>query len=261
MKKERGISLVALVVTIIVLIILAGVSINMVLGENGIVTMAKLAKENMEIAQKEEEKKLNELYFTMQQEGTTAGVSYDYISKLKEFKEKIAEAITNKGIETKETDSLETMVKNISDIETEADIVGLTQATATENDIKKGETAWVNGNKITGTLEDSVQTAWTLKASYASTCYSSGTDTRTYTASEDGLYVAIYSAGGNGTMQTSYAFSTNGTTINTYSSGSTTAYVSLVSIKFIQMKSGNTITFGFPKQSNSRGTGLVYKIN
>lgn len=49
MKEIKGITLVALVVTIIVLIILASVSINLVLGENGIVTKAKqtstLAKE------------------------------------------------------------------------------------------------------------------------------------------------------------------------------------------------------------------------
>ena len=40
-KKERGITLVALVVTIVVLLILAGVSISMVLGNNGIFTKAK----------------------------------------------------------------------------------------------------------------------------------------------------------------------------------------------------------------------------
>ena len=54
MKKERGITLIALVITIIVLIILAGVSINLVLGENGIVNMSKRAKENTELAAKEE---------------------------------------------------------------------------------------------------------------------------------------------------------------------------------------------------------------
>jgi len=40
-KNERGITLIALVVTIIVLIILVGVSIHLILGENGILTMAK----------------------------------------------------------------------------------------------------------------------------------------------------------------------------------------------------------------------------
>ena len=68
MEKEKGITLIALVVTIIVLIILAGVSINLVLGENGIVNKAKKAKENMELAQIEEEKELNELYAQLEAE-------------------------------------------------------------------------------------------------------------------------------------------------------------------------------------------------
>lgn len=51
MKSNKGITLVALVVTIIILIILAGVSINMVVGENGLITKAKRVKEEQEIAQ------------------------------------------------------------------------------------------------------------------------------------------------------------------------------------------------------------------
>ena len=51
MKKEKnGITLIALVVTIVVLLILAGVSINMVLGQNGIVTKAKEARDKTEQA-------------------------------------------------------------------------------------------------------------------------------------------------------------------------------------------------------------------
>ena len=46
MKKEKGITLIALVVTIVVLLILAGVSISMLTGENGVITQAKLAKES-----------------------------------------------------------------------------------------------------------------------------------------------------------------------------------------------------------------------
>ncbi len=41
---EKGITLIALVVTIVVLLILAGISINLVLGENGIIKKAKEAK-------------------------------------------------------------------------------------------------------------------------------------------------------------------------------------------------------------------------
>lgn len=61
MERNKGITLISLVVTIIILIILAGISINMILGENGILTMAKKAKENMELAMAEEQEKLEEL--------------------------------------------------------------------------------------------------------------------------------------------------------------------------------------------------------
>ena len=44
-KNTKGITLIALVITIIVLIILAGVTINLTLGENGIFNKAKYAKE------------------------------------------------------------------------------------------------------------------------------------------------------------------------------------------------------------------------
>ena len=70
MRKQKGITLIALVVTIIILIILSGVSINLVLGENGIITIAKRAKENMELAQIEEEKELNELYAQLEAESS-----------------------------------------------------------------------------------------------------------------------------------------------------------------------------------------------
>ena len=54
LKKKKGITLVALVVTIVVLIILAGVTISMVVGDNGIITKAKEAKQNMTNASAEE---------------------------------------------------------------------------------------------------------------------------------------------------------------------------------------------------------------
>ena len=49
-KDKRGITLIALVVTIIVLLILAGVSVSMLTGQNGILTNAAKAKENTEAA-------------------------------------------------------------------------------------------------------------------------------------------------------------------------------------------------------------------
>ena len=52
--KQTGITLVALVVTIVVLLILAGVSINLVLGENGLITQAQEAKRKTEEATENE---------------------------------------------------------------------------------------------------------------------------------------------------------------------------------------------------------------
>lgn len=40
-KEIRGITLISLIITIVVLLILAGVSINIVVGDNGIITKAK----------------------------------------------------------------------------------------------------------------------------------------------------------------------------------------------------------------------------
>ncbi len=50
MKSNSGITLVALVITIIVLLILAGVSISLVVGDNGIMTRAKDAGTKTESA-------------------------------------------------------------------------------------------------------------------------------------------------------------------------------------------------------------------
>ena len=54
MKSNKGITLVALVITIIVLLILAGVSISMVVGENGVLNRAKDATDKTAKAQAQE---------------------------------------------------------------------------------------------------------------------------------------------------------------------------------------------------------------
>ena len=79
-RNTKGITLIALVVTIIVLIILAGVSISLVLGENGIVNKAKKAKENTELAKTDEETMLNELAKQIE-EGTSGGTTNPPVEK------------------------------------------------------------------------------------------------------------------------------------------------------------------------------------
>ena len=54
-KQANGITLIALVITIIVLLILAGVSIAMLTGENGILTQAQNASKQTEIAEEKEQ--------------------------------------------------------------------------------------------------------------------------------------------------------------------------------------------------------------
>ena len=61
MKKNKGITLVALVVTIVVLLILAGVSINLVLGDNGIIAKAKEAETKSAEASQNDLKGMNDL--------------------------------------------------------------------------------------------------------------------------------------------------------------------------------------------------------
>ena len=71
MKNNKGITLVALVVTIVVLLILAGVSINLVLGNNGIIAKAKEAETKSAEASQNDLKGMNGLVSEM--EGALAG--------------------------------------------------------------------------------------------------------------------------------------------------------------------------------------------
>ena len=76
MRKNKGITLVALVVTIVVLLILAAVSINLVLGENGLIANAKEAREKSKNATDEESQLVNGTipdYIAEQVNGTAGG--------------------------------------------------------------------------------------------------------------------------------------------------------------------------------------------
>ena len=63
--KERGITLIALVVTIIVLLILAGVSITMLIGENGLLKMATKAVDEYNDTSVKEQQTIEELGWEM----------------------------------------------------------------------------------------------------------------------------------------------------------------------------------------------------
>ena len=82
-QENKAITLIALVITIIVLIILAGVTINLTLGQNGLFTRAKTAREEYSTAEAKE--KLEQEILNIQIQAVQEGKDFD----LKYLKEKI----------------------------------------------------------------------------------------------------------------------------------------------------------------------------
>ncbi len=78
MKKNKGITLIALVITIIVLLILAGVAIATLTGDNGLLQKATSAKEQTKSAEAEEQIKLiyAEYQISKYAEGNTSAGDY-----------------------------------------------------------------------------------------------------------------------------------------------------------------------------------------
>ena len=73
LKNNKGITLIALVITIIVLLILAGVSIAMLTGDNGILSQADTAVTETHVGAAEEAIKLTVANIIAEEEGTPAG--------------------------------------------------------------------------------------------------------------------------------------------------------------------------------------------
>ncbi|MBP3831035.1 MAG: hypothetical protein ILA02_01455 [Clostridia bacterium] len=97
-KSTRGITLIALVVTIIVLLILAGISIQMLTGDNGILNRAVQAKEATRGGEVQERVRLEVAYNT----------SSDYLGGAKKYKEQVvSELHTEKKLTDEEVEELE----------------------------------------------------------------------------------------------------------------------------------------------------------
>ena len=90
-EQERGITLIALVITIVILIILATVTLNVVLGEGGLIDRAQQAKDLTEQAQTQEQEELKgaEEYIN----GVLAGTG---TTNPPEEKSEVEQAIENK---------------------------------------------------------------------------------------------------------------------------------------------------------------------
>ncbi|MGN1270091.1 MAG: BspA family leucine-rich repeat surface protein [Clostridia bacterium] len=69
MNKNKGITLIALVITIIVLLILAGISVIALIGENGLIAQSKNAEERTMIGEEKEKVELAYIYASMKKMG------------------------------------------------------------------------------------------------------------------------------------------------------------------------------------------------
>ena len=95
--SNSAITLIALIITIIVLLILAGVTLNMVMGENGLFGKANNAKNKTEVAQYEEE--LRMCVLELQTDAATNGEIFNMDTIKNKFVEKVKELENTTDIE------------------------------------------------------------------------------------------------------------------------------------------------------------------
>lgn len=82
MKKSRGeagITLIALVVTIVILIILAGVSVNMAIGKNGLIDQSEKLYDNYDKAAVKEDLKTIVLQYKIEKNGDLTQTLQEYL--------------------------------------------------------------------------------------------------------------------------------------------------------------------------------------
>ncbi len=166
-RDEKGITLVALVVTIIVLIILAGIAISMTLGENGIFAKAKEAKRLQITAEVKE--KIGTDILDVQIEATQKNETLQQ-SKIEEIIAKYGELQSDGDTIKLKDNGYEISLKEIyngttsssggstggstGNAELDSLKAELAQTTATEDKILKDYKAYSNGKLMTGTMEN-----------------------------------------------------------------------------------------------------------
>lgn len=97
-NNEKAITLIALVVTVIVLIILGGISIHLILGNNGVITKAEDAKEQHKISELEERLELDKGPVSIQNRGEVQLSKYiDYIKGKENLTDSDFERIDSKN--------------------------------------------------------------------------------------------------------------------------------------------------------------------
>ena len=105
-KNQKGITLIALVITIIVLLILAGVSIATLMGDNGILTRASDAKEQTEIASVKEQAQLDITNWVADKMENGEDATVNTPEKVKEILEAANSSNENKYYKELQTDKI-----------------------------------------------------------------------------------------------------------------------------------------------------------
>ena len=81
-SKNNGITLVALIVTIIILLILSGIAISNLLGENGLINQAKLGKEKYAISEAKEKIELEITNLQIEQQSKGEALTKEILPKI-----------------------------------------------------------------------------------------------------------------------------------------------------------------------------------
>ena len=178
--KQTGITLVALVVTIVVLLILAGVSINLVLGENGLITQAKEAKRKTEEATQNETMQIdNASDYIAQTVGKMASeITVDDYGKV----------VTNYTAGNKTWEIFFADNNNVYLI-TREHVGSQTLSTAVENESGYNGTSDFDGSESFKTKYPAIQAGWLNKTYIPAT---TGTGTLKYTSSYNNMKCTEY---------------------------------------------------------------------
>ena len=196
LRNQRGITLIALVVTIIVLIVLAGIAISMTIGENGIFTKAREAKRLQITAEAKE--KIGTDILDAQIEATQKNEQLQQ-SKVEEIIAKYGELQADGDTIKLKDNGYEVSLKEIyngstsssggstggstGSAELDSLKAELAQTNATEDKILKDYKAYSNGKLMTGTMEN----------------YAGQTQEVTSTSDDTYTYLSIPNAGYYGT--------------------------------------------------------------
>ena len=116
-RKQRGITLLALIITIIVLIILAGITVQMITSDNGIIKNTQKAKESTELAMIKDE--VQTLWLEVQQENIRYNKSPEELGELLE--DKLLENDSESTVTYKEEDETYEVFYKGYDMELDAD--------------------------------------------------------------------------------------------------------------------------------------------